>query len=91
MVGARHRVIHERSGQRLAARRIVDAVFHHGLAQALRDAAMRLPVKDHRVDRAPYVVDPRIAHDLHGSGFRIDLDLADMAAIGKGRDAHGFV
>ena len=61
VVGARHRVVHERAGQHLAARRVVVAVLQQRLADALHDAAMGLAVQDQRVDRAADVVDRRIA------------------------------
>jgi hypothetical protein len=52
-VRSRHGVIHERSGQRLAGRRLDKALFPQRLADALRDAAMGLAVDDQRIDAAP--------------------------------------
>ena len=52
---------------------------------------MHLAVHDHRIDRAPDIVDRGVAHDLHHAGLGIDLDLADMAAIGERREVHGLV
>jgi hypothetical protein len=40
-----------------------------------------LAVHDHRVDGAADVVDRRVADDLDHAGLRIDLNLADVAAI----------
>ena len=37
--------------------RIVEAVLEQRLADALRDAAVRLAVDDQRIDRAPDIVD----------------------------------
>src|SRR5207249_4202810 len=80
-VGARHRVVHERPGQQLAAVAVIDDLFAHCLADTLDDAAMDLAVHDHRVDRPSDIVDRAVAHDLDGTGVGIDLDLADVAAI----------
>ena len=52
---------------------------------------MNLTMHDHRIDRASHVIDRRVARDLDHAGFRIDLDFADMATIGKRREVHGFV
>ena len=82
--GARQRVIHERSGDRLAALVVAD-FLHQRLADALRDAAMQLAFDDHRVDDGAEVADAGVAHDPRHAGVRIDLDFRDMAAIGEGR------
>ena len=81
---ARQRVVHERARDRLAAGVVAD-LFHQGLADALRDAAMELACDQHRIDDGAEIVDAGIAHDLHHAGVRIDLDFGDMAAIGKSR------
>ena len=60
--GARHRVIHERAGDRLAAVVVAD-FLHQRLADALRDAAMQLAGDDHRVDDGAEIVDAGVAHD----------------------------
>ena len=85
-IGARHRVIHERARQELPVAGVVEALLQKRLADALRHAAMGLAVDDHRVDRAADIVDGGVAHDLDGAEFRVDLDLADMAAVREGRD-----
>ena len=85
-VGSRHRIIHEAGREQLARPRIVVAIFEQRLAGALGDAAMRLAMQDHRVDRAPDVVDSGVADDIDSTGFRIDLDLADLRAVGKACD-----
>ena len=82
--GAGQRVVHERTGNRLAAGVVADA-FHQCLTDALRDPAMQLPGDQHRIDDGAEVIDAGIAHDLHDPGFGIDLDFRDVAAIGKGR------
>ena len=60
--------------------------FHQGLADALGSSTMGLSVQDHRVDRAADIVDRRVADDLDRAGLAIDLDLADMRAVGKAAD-----
>ena len=52
---------------------------------------MDLAVHDHRIDRAPDIVDRAVANQLDRAGLRIDFDLADMATIGKGGEVHGLV
>ncbi len=53
------------------------ALLPHRLADALRDAAMRLAVDDQRIDAAADIVDRGIAGDRRPAGLGIDLDLAD--------------
>ena len=60
-VGPRHRVIHQRAGQKLAGVAVVDAFLPQRLADALRDAAVALAVDQHRVDRPAAIVDRRVA------------------------------
>ena len=67
------------------------ALLPQRLADALRDAAVALAVDQHRVYRPAAIVDRRIADDLDHAGLRIDLDLADRAGIGEGRDAHDLI
>ena len=62
-VRARHAVIHERAGERLAGGGINVALLPQRLAHALRDAAMRLAVDDQRIDAAADVVDRGVARD----------------------------
>ena len=66
-------------------------MFHQRLADALGDAAMDLAMDDQRIDGAADIVDRGVVHELDGAGLRIDLDLADMAAIGKARLGDGLV
>ena len=88
MIGPRHRVIHEGAAQRLVARPIVDAALPHRLANPLGDPAVGLAVHDQRVDRPPDIVDRGVAEDLDRPGLGVDLDLADVAAVGKDRGVH---
>ena len=44
-----------------------------------------------RIDRAADVVDGGVADDLDRPQFEIDLDFADMAAIGKAADRDGLI
>src|SRR6185437_1355391 len=65
------------------------------LADPLGDAAMDLTLEEQRVDDDAAVVDGGVALDLDLAGLGIDLELADMAAIGeigRGRreSSHGF-
>src|SRR5712675_2380388 len=90
-VGLRHRVIHERAGQYLCAAGLVDALLPQRLPDPLDDAAMHLAMHDHRIDRPPAIIDCGVAHDLDNSGIGVDLDLADMAAIGEGGEVDGLI
>ena len=82
--GARQGIVHERAGDRLAARVIVD-LFHQRLADTLRDAAMQLAGDDHRIDNGAEIIDAAVAHDLDHAGLRIDLDFGDVTAVGESR------
>src|SRR6185437_15580079 len=81
LVGMRHRVIHEGAGEELAVFG-EDDLLHQRLADALRRAAMHLPLNDHRIDDAAGIVDRRIAHDADAAELGIDLDLAGGGAVG---------
>ena len=59
-------------------------MFEQRLADALGDPAMDLTFKHHRVDGASEVIDHGVALDGDHAGRRIDLDLDDVAAVGKG-------
>ena len=56
-------------------------MLQDGLADALRDAAMRLAAHQHRVHDDAEIVHGVVAHDLRDAGLGIDLHLADMAPI----------
>ena len=77
--------------ERSCPARVVVAMLEQRLADALRDAAMDLAVDDQRIDGAADVVDRAVAHDLDGAGLRIDLDFADMGAVGEARFVDGLV
>ena len=76
---ARHRVVHERSGQQLAVV-VVDGLLDHRLADALRQAAVDLSLDDHRVDQIPGVVDGDELQQRRLAGLAIDLEHRDVAA-----------
>ena len=44
---------------------------------------MRLTVQDHRIDGAPDIINCSIADDLHLVCVGIDLDFADLGAVGE--------
>jgi hypothetical protein len=81
--GPRHPVIHEGRGQKLAVR-VIDHALGDRLTDALRDAAMDLPLGQHRVHQVAEIVHDGVAHDLRVPGLPVDLDLGDMAAVGIG-------
>ena len=62
VVGARHRIVHERAGQHLAGLRVVRRMLQQRLADALRDRAMRLTGGDHRIDQHAVIVYRGQAH-----------------------------
>src|SRR6185437_1651062 len=51
---------------------------------ALRDAALDLAVDEHGIERHAAIIDGSISGYSGNAGLRVDLDFADMAAIGKG-------
>ena len=87
-IGARHAVIHERSGERLPGIRIEIDLLPHRLPYPLRDSAVGLAVHDQRIDAAADIVDAGVAGDLDPAGVGVDLDLADRRAVGKHRLVH---
>ena len=54
------------------------------LAEALRDAAVKLAVDDRRIDAPPDIVHPDEALKLDGAGIGIDFDLARVGSVGDG-------
>src|SRR5439155_409284 len=54
--GARHRVVHEFTGQKLAVL-VVDGLFEEHLSDRMRDAALHLSFDEERVDLRSAVVD----------------------------------
>src|SRR5262249_54218345 len=83
IVGARHRVVHERAADELAAA-IVGATLEQRLADALGKAAVNLALDDHRIDDGADVVDAPEPDDLDAAGVRVDLELADMRPVAEG-------
>ena len=88
VVGARQGVVHQRAGERLAARTVDDADLAQRLPDTLNDAAMGLALDDQRVDGAAHVVDGDVAHEIDGAGLRVHLDLAHVAAVGEHELVH---
>src|SRR5262249_38298587 len=83
IVGARDRVVEERSRQELTAGRIVDASLRQGLADPLSQRAVHLAVHDHRVHRAAGVIHHGEGDDVDGTRVGVDLELAHGAAVGE--------
>src|SRR5262252_8022230 len=71
--------------------RIIGAQLPQRLADSLSGSAMRLSVNDEWVDGSADIVDRRIANQFECAGLAIDLDLADMRAVGKTKLQDGFV
>ena len=53
------------------------------LADPLDDAAVNLAFEQKRVDGAAEIVDDGVALDGDDAGMGVDLDLDDVAAVGK--------
>src|SRR5262249_8939322 len=83
IVGAGHRVVHERAADELAAP-VVGATLEQRLADALGEAAVDLALDDHRIDDGADVVAAPETDDLDAAGVRIDLELADMRPVAEG-------
>ena len=77
VVGPRHAVVHQRSGDELAAV-VVDAILQKRLADALGEAAVYLAGDDHRVHHLAHVVDRDPVKDGHLAGVLVHLDFADV-------------
>jgi hypothetical protein len=60
VICAGHAIIHERTGEELSARRVIDAVLAERLADPLRNTAMDLTLHDHRVQHHADIVDGSI-------------------------------
>src|SRR5947207_2198483 len=75
----------ERAGEELPALRVVQGMLEKRLADALRDAAVDLPLDDHVVDDAADVVDAHDAGDGDFTGLGIDFGLADLRSVRPGR------
>ena len=83
-IRARHGVVHERAGDHLAGIPLPDRMLHQRLTDALGNAAVQLPFDDHRIEDPAGVMHHDIGQQLGRTGFRIDLNLTDMATIREG-------
>ena len=63
--------------------------LHQRLADALRDAAMDLAIAEQFVDDLADIVDGGVTRERDHAGLRIDLDFAEVAAVGKVRRLGG--
>jgi hypothetical protein len=81
----RHAIIHERSGQQLPRGVVERHVLHQRLADAHREPAVNLALEQQRIDDDAGIVDADVTRDLDAAGVGIDLDLADVAAVGEVR------
>ena len=70
--------------KQLPAVTVIDRVLQKRLADALHDAAVDLALQQQRIDDAAEIVDHSVAVDCRRTGIGIDLDLDDVAAVGKG-------
>ena len=62
---------------------VIDDVFEQCLAGALGDPALNLALRQQRIDHRAAIVDDGVAVEFDRTGLGVDLDLADMAAVGK--------
>src|ERR1700730_17985433 len=83
VIGARQRIIHERTRHQLSPESIIDGTLHHRLPETLCDGAMTLPRDNHVVERVAAIVHRNIAQQRKRPRFGIDLHLRDVAAIRK--------
>ena len=84
VVGARQCIVHERAAEHLTGLRIVHRVLQHRLADALRDAALHLSDRQHRIDQRAEIIHRGVAFQRHRAGLGIDLHFGDVAAVGEG-------
>ena len=84
IIGARHGVVHETAGEQLAGFAVIHAVFHQCLPNALHQPAMHLALHNHRIDDGAKVVHRSELVHTRGAGGRVNFDLADVGACGKG-------
>ncbi len=80
----RQQVVHERPGEVVALLVVRDLLVQRR-GEAHRQAAVDLPVHDHRVDDVAAVVDRDEAPDLDLPGALVDVDDADVAAEREGQ------
>ncbi len=80
---ARHAVVHEAAGEKLAGAAVVDHLLAENLAGALRHRAVHLALDDGVVDDVAAVVHRVIGDDLGHAGVGVDLHFCDVAAVGE--------
>ena len=73
LLRARHQVAHQVRRERLAVPVVADLLAERG-RDALRGAAVELPLDDHRVQHGAAVVEDRVREHLHEPGLGVDLD-----------------
>ena len=75
-------VVEQRSGELLAVF-VVEELFHAGVADAHRDAAVNLAAYHHRIDGLAGIVHRHVAHDLVRTrvGKYLDLCGVDVATV----------
>jgi hypothetical protein len=61
---------------------VEDDLLVEGVAQALRDAAVHLPVDDLWVQNAAAVVDDDVLEDACDAGLDVDLDRRNVDTVG---------
>src|SRR5580700_2746958 len=81
---ARHGVIGETCRENLARLCIIDAVLEQRLTEPLCDTAMHLSSNEHGIDHPAEIDQHKKEKNFNYSGFRIDFDFADVAAVRKG-------
>jgi len=77
----RHAVIEKARGQELPGDAVVDDMFRKRLADALRQAAVHLPLDNHRIDDHAAVVGGIKTAQLDEAGLRIDDDDGEMHGL----------
>jgi hypothetical protein len=83
LVSARHSILHEGPGEELAFLVVEQLLFDRG-ADALGEAAMKLALDDHRVDRPPAVVHGDVAEQRERAGLDVHLDHDALDTEGPG-------
>ena len=68
----------------MSAVAVVNGVFATGLPQALRNSANDLAFEKQWIDYLADIVFNGVSLDFDHAGIRVDLELANMTAIGKG-------
>ena len=86
---ARQRIVQKARSQRLSRFAVVYEFLAECLAQSLHRPAFELSLDDPRVYNGSHVIDRAIRYGLDRAGGRVDLDFADVSAVGPGRVRHG--